>query len=104
MTPEEYVLAIVETFEDVIAEAERPRGGMRVIFAAAVRLPSVIGHMCWWAREGRRVLAEHITCECSSCVHDRWEAAGGWPDAGPEPAIKSDRSSCLRWLANRHES
>lgn len=54
------VTAIVEEFEDVIQEADRPTGGMSVPFhsrlAGAARLPSVMTAIRWWARELRATL------------------------------------------------
>lgn len=66
--------ALIETFEAVLAEADRPKGGMSVPFhgdfAGALRLPSVLGNMRWWAKEARRVLSG----EASAVEH--WARAG----------------------------
>lgn len=69
--------ALTETFEAVLAEADRPKGGMSVPFqgdfVGALRLPSVLGNMRWWAREARRVLAG----EAGTVEH--WAKAGEKP-------------------------
>lgn len=53
--------ALTETFEAVLAEADRPKGGMAAPFhgdfVGALRLPSVLGNMRWWAGEAHRVLS-----------------------------------------------
>jgi hypothetical protein len=53
---------IVETFEAVIHEADRPKGGMQVPFGGdfegALRLPSVMRAVRWWAKRLRAALAK----------------------------------------------
>jgi hypothetical protein len=51
---------ITSELERTVAEADRPKGGMRVPFhgdfASALQLPSVVGRFRWWARNLRAAL------------------------------------------------
>jgi hypothetical protein len=56
--------AITEAFEAVVAESQRPKGGMRAPFsgdfASVAHLPAVVERMAWWAREARRALGGEV--------------------------------------------